>query len=87
MAIARKPGSKPAQAPDAKADHFIAAAGQAAAPAPVAALQADGEGRRRPVMIRFDRDLLARVDKAARRRGVNRSAWISYVVSQALEAE
>jgi metal-responsive CopG/Arc/MetJ family transcriptional regulator len=38
-------------------------------------------------MIRFDKELLARVDKAARRRGVNRSAWISYVISQALETE
>jgi len=87
MAIARKPGSKPAGAREAAADHFISAAGQ---PPPASApvqLEDDGEGRRRPVMIRFDRDLLAKVDAAAKRRGVNRSAWISYVISQALEGE
>jgi metal-responsive CopG/Arc/MetJ family transcriptional regulator len=47
----------------------------------------EADGRRKPVMIRFDRELLARVDKAAKHRGVNRSAWISYVISQALETD
>jgi hypothetical protein len=87
MAIARKPGSKPAAAADAKAESFISAAGQAPPQPAVAAGENDGGGRRQPVMIRFDKELLARVDKAARRRGVNRSAWISYVISTALEGE
>ncbi len=86
MAIARKPGSKPAPASDARAESFISGGSQPAAGAPVAEEDAPG-GRRQPVMIRFDKELLARVDKAARRRGVNRSAWISYVISQALETE
>ncbi len=38
-------------------------------------------------MIRFDRALLARVDRAAKRRGISRSAWIQYVVSQVLDEE
>lgn len=87
MAIARKPGSKPAAAADAKAESFISAAGQAPTPPPIAAGDSEAHGRRQPVMIRFDKELLARVDKAARRRGVNRSAWISYVISTALEGE
>jgi hypothetical protein len=40
-----------------------------------------------PILVRFDRDLLRRVDQAARRRGVSRSGWIQYQVSRALEAE
>jgi hypothetical protein len=86
MAIARKPGSKPPPADDARADSFISGAGQAPVAPPAASVDTAG-GRRQPVMIRFDKELLARVDKAAKRRGVNRSAWISYVISQALEAE
>ena len=38
-------------------------------------------------MIRFDRALLARVDRAAKRRGISRSAWIQYTVSRALDEE
>ena len=32
------------------------------------------ETRKTPVMIRFDRELLKRVDAAAKRRGISRSA-------------
>jgi hypothetical protein len=37
--------------------------------------------------LRFDADLLARIDVAAKRRGVSRSAWILYNLSRALEGE
>jgi hypothetical protein len=94
MAIARKPGSKPAPADDEQAERFISAAGRVpegpplvAPDPPAAAADSEGDNRRKPVMIRFDRDLLARVDKAAKNRGVNRSAFISYVISRALETE
>jgi hypothetical protein len=40
-----------------------------------------------PILVRFDRELLARVDKAAKRRGISRSGWIHYQISQALEAD
>lgn len=43
------------------------------------------ETRKAPVMLRFDRELLGRVDSAARRRGVSRSAWIQFTVSRALD--
>ena len=36
-------------------------------------------------MIRFDRDLLDRVDAAAKRRGISRSAWVQYTISRALD--
>jgi hypothetical protein len=89
MAIARKPGGKPAPAQEERAERFISSAGQPSlAPNALAGGGADdGDARRKPVMIRFDRDLLARVDKAAKHRGVNRSAFISYVISRALETE
>jgi len=38
-------------------------------------------------MIRFAPDLLARVDRAARRRGISRAAWIQYTLSKALDEE
>jgi predicted HicB family RNase H-like nuclease len=76
MAIAKKPGSKPPA--EADADRFIAGAGVGEAPA------AARKGRV-ATMVRFDADLLARVDAAAKKRGVSRSAWIQYTLSEALE--
>jgi hypothetical protein len=38
-------------------------------------------------MIRFDAAVLAHVDRAARRRGVSRSAWVAFTLSKALDEE
>lgn len=38
-------------------------------------------------MVRFDPQLLMAVDAAAKRRGISRSAWIQYTLSQALEEQ
>jgi predicted HicB family RNase H-like nuclease len=75
MAIAKKPSSKPLV--DASAEKFIAGAG--AAPPDTAA-----RGRV-ATMVRFDAELLDKVDAAAKKRGVSRSAWIQYTLSEALE--
>jgi hypothetical protein len=40
-----------------------------------------------PVALRFNADLLARIDKVALRRGMSRNALISYWCSRAVEAE
>jgi hypothetical protein len=40
-----------------------------------------------PVALRFDGDLLARIDAVAVKRGMSRNALISYWCSRALEAE
>jgi len=91
MPIARKPGARPAAVPDEAAEQFIARAG--ASPAAAANTEqpepstGDAGGRRRPAMIRFDRALLDRIDQAARRRGISRSAWVQYTVSRALDEE
>jgi hypothetical protein len=42
-------------------------------------------GKRTPAMIRFDTAQLARVDRAAKRRGVSRSAWVAFTLSKALD--
>jgi molybdopterin-guanine dinucleotide biosynthesis protein A len=85
MPIARKPVSKPDGGQDVAADRFISGA---SLPAPVASQPpqpAPDDGHRQPTMIRFDRALLARVDKAAKRRGISRSAWVQYTLSKALD--
>src|SRR3546814_13587231 len=82
MAIARKPNSKPKSPMDeAAADAFIA--GAAKPKAEPIATEADEAGpgaepRKSPVMLRFDRALLAKVDAAAKRRGIRRSAWTQF---------
>src|SRR3546814_10942838 len=74
MAIARKPNSKPKSPMDeAAADAFIA--GAAKPKAEPIATEADEAGprdepRKSPVMPRFDRALPAKVDAAAKRRGL-----------------
>lgn len=40
---------------------------------------------KKPVMIRFDPELLNRVDTAAKRRGISRSAWVQFTLSRALD--
>ena len=86
MAIARKPAGKPARDKEAAAERFIEGAAAPLRAVPPVAEPVAG-GNRTPVMIRFDTALLARVDTAAKRRGISRSAWIAYTVSRALDAE
>ena len=88
MAIARRPNSNRPVSPttdqDKVAEAFIHGAGRRDFPAGEAAL--DGL-RKTPIMLRFDVGLLRRVDTAAKRRGISRSAWIAFKVSEALDAE
>ena len=37
--------------------------------------------------IRFRPDLLARIDRAAKKRGLNRSSWIRYAATKELDIE
>src|SRR3546814_19981956 len=90
MAIARKPNSKPKSPMDeAAADAFIAGAAKPKAE-PIATEDDEaGQGaepRKSPVMLRFDRALLAQVDAAAKRRGLRGSAWIPLPVRRRLDA-
>ena len=78
MPIAKRPQHTPImQRSDEAAEAWIHEAGKPAQP------------QRKPtkerVMIQFDQKVLERVDTAAERRGISRSAWIQFVVSQALD--
>jgi uncharacterized protein (DUF4415 family) len=82
MAITKKPTRNQTaitpQDQDRAAQAFISSAGQPPAPAAETA-------KKVPLMVRFDADVLRRVDEAAKRRGVSRSAWIQFTVSRALD--
>jgi predicted HicB family RNase H-like nuclease len=74
------PGRKPRGNAETSATKFIEGAA-----APVRIAERAVRDKRKPAMIRFDPELLARVDQAARRRGISRSAWIAFTVSKALD--
>lgn len=42
---------------------------------------------KKPVALRFDTDLLARIDAAAAGRGISRNAWISWQCAEGLKDE
>ena len=79
MAIAKKPSAKTRASNDDKvAESFIAGADSK---------QSKSDKSKVQTTLRFDRDLLTRIDEAAKRRGISRSAWIQYKLSEALESE
>jgi hypothetical protein len=72
---------------DKKAEAFIAGAFKAtptAREAAPAAAQDDNAGKA-VVNMRFDAQLLARIDAAAKRQGISRTAWLHVAASKALE--
>ena len=78
MAIAKKPnGHQPGIAAEKAAEQFIAGAEH----------QSTKRERKTPVLIRFDPDTLKRIDQAAKRKGISRSAWVHFMVSRSLEQE
>jgi hypothetical protein len=84
MAIAHMPGRKLVRNKEDAAAKFIEGAPCGGHVVPAANEIAAG-AKRTPAMIRFDTALLARVDKAAKRRGVSRSAWVAFTLSKALD--
>lgn len=77
MAIAKKPVS------DHKdIDAFISGAPQKETQKKTA----DSGGGRSPCVIRFPPDLLARIDAAAKQRGISRAAWLCMVATRALDS-
>ena len=76
MAIAKKPNRLQPAITEEQASRFIEGARKPAERAPRAA-----------TTVRFDAELLARIDSAAKRRGISRSAWIHYTLSRALDED
>ncbi|HZG66535.1 MAG TPA: hypothetical protein VEZ12_07310 [Herpetosiphonaceae bacterium] len=84
MAITKRPGSRTADVPptedrERKIEAFIAGANGNAEQ------EHEPDAKRARVMMRFDPTLLRRVDAAAKRRGVTRTAWLHMVASRALD--
>jgi hypothetical protein len=78
MAIAKKPNRQHTDiASEKAAESFIAGAERPSVK----------RERKIPILVRFDPGILARVDEAAKRKGISRSAWIHFMVSTALEQE
>ena len=81
MPIAKKPSSNTSKSQETTderaAEAFISGSNTTAKPA--------ARQHKTPVMLRFDPEVLQRVDAAARRRGISRSAWIQFTVSRALD--
>jgi molybdopterin-guanine dinucleotide biosynthesis protein A len=62
------------------ADAFISNAGN------TPAAEEEEEGRT-PVLVRYNKQILKKIDAAAKRRGLSRSAWIQYAASRMLDME
>jgi hypothetical protein len=77
MPIAKRPSRKTKMS-DKRAEKFIMAA---------AGHETEEEGRFVQTPIRFPPDLLARIDRAAKKRGLNRSSWIRYAATKELDIE
>jgi hypothetical protein len=63
---------------DKRAEKFISAA---SAPEP------EAEGRFIQTPVRFPPALLARIDRAAKKRGLSRSSWVRYATTKELDIE
>ncbi|MGE3541547.1 MAG: CopG family transcriptional regulator [Candidatus Tectimicrobiota bacterium] len=85
MAIAKKPKINrldiAAKTPEKVVEAFISGAEKSKEPGQ------QGREKKIPILIRFDPSMLQQVGKAARRRGISRSAWIHFMISRALEQE
>ena len=81
MAIRMPHSVKPANT-DQKVEAFISGAGLPSQPIATAAAT---EGSKTVVNMRFDSALLQRIDAAAKRQGISRTAWLHVAASKALE--
>jgi len=78
MGIAKKPSRNTNQNSETAAEQFISGANQ---------LEKASRPNKVMTTMRFDPELLERIDAAAKKRGISRSAWINYTLSKAIEEE
>lgn len=78
MAIAKNPKRNTSAASDRDAEAFISGAGQSPA-------TEERDANKRPIMVRIDPDILERIDRAAKRLGISRSAFIVSSSAEKLE--
>jgi len=77
MPVAKQPSRK-TKMTDKRAEKFILAA---------SANETEDDGRFVQTPIRFPPSLLARIDRAAKKRGLNRSSWLRYAATKELDVE
>jgi hypothetical protein len=70
---------------DKRTADFIAGAALRAIPTTEPAAAQDNEAGKAVVNMRFDAQLLARVDAAAKQQGISRTAWLHVAASKAHE--
>jgi phosphatidylserine/phosphatidylglycerophosphate/cardiolipin synthase-like enzyme len=78
MTIARNPKRNLAVTSENQVQAFISGAGQAVA--------AEPEQNKKPIMIRVDPGMIERIDRAAKRLGISRSAFIVSSAAVRLES-
>jgi hypothetical protein len=74
MPIAKKPHDNLEDIRERQVDAFIDGAEKK-----------EKKGKRVPILLRVDPDILEKIDAAAKRKGIPRTAWILYHVGEALE--
>ena len=79
MAIQKKPKRSTNDVDSKSAEAFVSGAVTPVAPPKLEV--------KKPVALRMDRELLTRIDKAAKHRGVSRNALISYYCSRGLDED
>ncbi len=77
MAIVKNPKRNTILDKEREAEAFISGASQQAADA--------GDQNKKPIMIRIDPDMLERLNRAAKRLGISRSAFIVSSAAEKLE--
>lgn len=77
MAIAKNPKRSLSASNDQEAEAFISGAGPQATD--------KSNQNKKPIMVRIDPDILKRIDRAAKRLGISRSAFIVSSVAERLE--
>jgi len=85
MPVAKHPQDTGKRQEDESAAEAFIAGAEKKLPAPVPMTSTPPRTRKERVMTQFDAEVLARVDVAAKRRGISRSAWIQFMVSRALD--
>ena len=80
---ATAPGIIDEQEKERRAEAYISGGGSN----PVAEVTPAKNRKRTPVTMKWDPSLLERIDQAAERKGINRTAWVHFKLSEALDQE
>ena len=85
MAIAKNPKRNQTLKTEQEAEAFISGAGTGAITAPEEDKAPKAKAKKEPVLVRVDPAMLERIDKAAARLGISRSAFMVSSAAERLE--